>query len=116
MSDETKKELKKNEDINETIEELKKRLAEEEKALKAKYAAKMEILKKRKQRFKNLEAKKLRAQENHAKYLLAGYVLAEAKKSKNIDMLINCLATLKTDRDKMDMQVLIDTLEKQFIS
>lgn len=96
--------------MGDSLIELKKKLAAEEKALKAKYAEKLEAAKKRERRAATLEAKKLRAQESHAKYLLAGFVLAEAKKSKNIDMLKKCLVTLTTDRDKRDMQALIDSL------
>lgn len=96
--------------MGDSLIELKKKLAEEEKALKAKYAEKLEAAKKRERRAATLEAKKLRAQENHAKYLLSGFILAEAKKSKNVDILKKCLATLTTDRDKRDMIALIDSL------
>lgn len=95
-----------------TLLELKQKLAEEEKALKAKYAEKLKAAKKRERRAETLEAKKLRAQENHAKYLLAGYVLAEAKKSKNVDLLKKCLGTLTKERDKIAMQALLDSLVK----
>lgn len=93
-----------------SLVELRKKLAEEEKALKAKYAEKLEAAKKRERRAKTLEAKKLRAQEDHAKYILAGYVLADIKKTKNVDLLKKCLATITTDRGKIAMKALIDSL------
>lgn len=96
--------------MGDSLVELKKKLAEEEKALKAKYAEKLEAAKKRERRAATLEAKKLRKQEDHAKYLLAGFVLAEAKKSKNVDMLRKCLATLTREHDKDAMKALIDSL------
>ena len=96
--------------MGDSLVELKKKLAEEEKALKAKYAEKLEAAKKRERRAATLEAKKLRKQEDHAKYLLAGFVLAEAKKSKNVDMLRKCLATLTREHDKEAVQALIDSL------
>lgn len=96
--------------MGDSLIELKKKLAEEEKALKAKYAEKLEAAKKRERRAATLEAKKLRKQEDHAKYLLAGFVLAEAKKSKNVDMLKKCLGTLTREHDKEAMQALIDSL------
>lgn len=96
--------------MGDSLIELKKKLAEEEKALKARYAEKIEAAKKRQRRVESLEAKKLRTQENHAKFLLAGFVLADIKKSKNTDTLRKCLATLTKDKDKEAMQALIDSL------
>lgn len=96
--------------MGDSLVELRKKLAEEEKALKAKYAEKLEAAKKRERRAKTLEAKKLRAQEDHAKYILAGYVLADIKKTKNVDLLKKCLATITTDRGKIAMKALIDSL------
>lgn len=98
--------------MGDSLVELKKKLAEEEKALKAKYAEKMAVLKKREQRAATLESKRLRAQENHAKYIFAGYLIAEAKKSKNVDMLKKCLASLTAERDKIAVQTLIDSIGK----
>jgi vacuolar-type H+-ATPase subunit I/STV1 len=94
----------------ETLEQIKKRLAEEEKALREKYASKLAAARKREARERAIEAKKLRATENHGKFILAGFVLAEAKKTKNLDLLNRCLSAAKTDRDKAAIKALIDSL------
>lgn len=93
-----------NEELDKAMEELKKRLAEEEKALKAKYAEKMEILKKRKQRVENLEAQKKRKQENHLKFLIGGYILAQIKNTKKTEILTKILeeTTRKTDKELIE--------------
>jgi len=93
-----------NEELDKAMEELKKRLAEEEKALKAKYAEKMEILKKRKQRVENLEAQKKRKQENHLKILIGGYILAQIKNTKKTEILTKILeeTTRKTDKELIE--------------
>lgn len=98
--------------MGDSLVELKKKLAEEEKALKAKYAEKLAAAKKRERRAESIEAKKVRAIENHGKYLLAGFVLADMKKSKNVDTLKKCLATLTKERDKIAVQTLIDSMAK----
>lgn len=92
------------------VTEVREKLAREQKALKEKYAERLAVAKKRDQRVINLEAKKLRAKENHAKYLLAGFLIAEMKESKNISILKKCLATLTKERDIEDMKALIETV------
>ena len=93
-----------NEELDKAMEELKKRLAEEEKALKAKYAAKLEILKKRKQQVENIEAQKKRKQENHLKFLIGGYILAQIKNTKKTEILTKILeeTTRKTDKELIE--------------
>lgn len=95
----------------ETLVDLRKKLAEEEKELKKKYELKIKQVKEKERLAAAREAKKLRAQENHAKYLLAGYVIAEAKRTKTHELLNKCLASLFTDRDKADMNALIQSLK-----
>jgi septum formation inhibitor MinC len=93
-----------NEELDKAMEELKKKLAEEEKSLKAKYAAKMEIIKKRKQRVENIEAQKKRKQENHLKFLIGGYILAQIKNTKKTEILTKILeeTTRKTDKELIE--------------
>jgi len=90
-----------------SLDELKKILADEEKALRDKYAKKLAAAKKRERTAKTREAKKFRAVENHGKYLLAGFVLAEAKRKADDTLLKRCLATLTKDREREALKHLI---------
>jgi lipopolysaccharide biosynthesis glycosyltransferase len=95
-----------------TLLELKQKLAEEEKALKAKYAEKLAAAKKREQRAETLEAKKRRKLEDHGKYMLAGIVLADMKKKKDASLLTGFLKTLTRKNDIDAIQALIDLVLK----
>lgn len=95
-----------------TLLELKQKLAEEEKALKAKYAEKLKAAKKREQRAETLEAKKRRKLEDHGKYMLAGIVLADMKKKKDAALLTGFLKTLTRKNDIDAIQALIDLVLK----
>jgi citrate lyase beta subunit len=96
----------------ETLADLRKRLAEEEKALKAKYLEKFEQAKKREGRVNALEAKRLRKQENHIKTLLGGFMLAQMKKSKKVDALETLLKETTREQDIKSLKALIDSLGK----
>lgn len=89
------------------LEEIKRRIEEERKALKEKHAALLAAAHKREQKAKGREAKKQRAIENHGKYVFAGYVLAELKKKCDAAPLRACLATLTNDKEKEALKHLI---------
>jgi hypothetical protein len=95
-----------------TLLELKQKLAEEEKALKEKYAEKLAAAKKREQRAETLEAKKRRKLEDHGKYMLAGIVLADMKHKKDASLLTGFLKTLTRKNDIDAIQSLIDLVLK----
>lgn len=95
----------------ETLLDLKKKLAAEEKALKEKYAEKLAAARKRERRVETLEAQKRRKVENHGKMMLAGMVLADMKKTKKVDMLENFLTTLTKQNDRDAIQLLIDQVK-----
>lgn len=94
----------------ETLADLRKRLAEEEKALKAKYSEKFEQAKKREGRVNALEAKRTRKQIDHAKMILAGYLIADMKKLKKVDTLETLLKTLTRENDKLAVKALIESI------
>lgn len=94
----------------ETLEALRKRLADEEKALRARFAEKLAAARKREARAAAAAAKKRRAVENHGKYILAGFVLSQAKAAGSMAVLAECLKATKTDRDRAAVQALIDSV------
>ena len=94
----------------ESLLELKKKLAAEEKALKDRYADKIAAAKKRERRIETLEAKKRRKLEDHGKYMLAGIVLADMKKKKDASLLTGFLKTLTRQNDIDAIQALIDSI------
>lgn len=94
-----------------SLKELKAELAAEEKKVKERYAEKMKKAKELERVEALRQAKRKRALENHGKYLLAGWIVAEAKRTKNIELLKNCLASLKDERDVLAVKALIDSLK-----
>lgn len=93
-----------------TLDELKMKMEAEQKAIKDKYAEKLAAAHKREQKAKAREMKKIRAIENHGKYVLAGYMLAEFKKKGSLSTLKACLASLTNEREKEAIQYLISSL------
>jgi hypothetical protein len=94
-----------------SLKELKAELAAEEKKVKERFAEKMKKAKELERAEALRQAKRKRALENHGKYLLAGWIVAEAKRTKNIELLKNCLASLKDERDVLAVKALIDSLK-----
>lgn len=94
-----------------SLKELKAELAAEEKKVKERFAEKMKKAKELERVEALRQAKRKRALENHGKYLLAGWIVAEAKRTKNIELLKNCLASLKDERDVLAVKALIDSLK-----
>lgn len=94
-----------------SLKELKAELAAEEKKVKERYAEKMKKAKELERAEALREAKRKRTLENRGKFLLAGWIVAEAKRTKNIEQLKNCLASLKNERDILAVKALIDSLK-----
>jgi len=94
-----------------SLKELKAELAAEEKKVKERFAEKMKKAMELERAEALRQAKRKRALENHGKYLLAGWIVAEAKRTKNIELLKNCLASLKDERDVLAVKALIDSLK-----
>lgn len=94
-----------------SLKELKAELAAEEKKVKERFAEKMKKAKELERVEALRQAKRKRTLENHGKYLLAGWIVAEAKRTKNTELLKNCLASLKDERDVLAVKALIDSLK-----
>lgn len=90
-----------------TLDDLKAKYAQEEKDLKAKYALKLKqakALEAKKERRLAVEARKL---ETHTKILIGGYMLAEWRKNKKVDVLKRLLLDTKREQDKTALNALI---------
>ncbi len=94
-----------------TSQELIDELKAEEQRLRDAYAEKVKKAKEREKEQAVRLAKKKRPLENRGKFLLAGWILAEAKKSKKVDMLHKCMDSMKESRDKEAIQALIDLVK-----
>lgn len=98
-----------------TKEEIKEALDKEIQDLKKKYNKKLDQIKAKERRAATVEAEKRRKRENHAKYLLAGFILAEMNKN-NADckrIAEKCLSSLKEERDIADFKLLLEKPEPQ---
>ena len=95
-----------------TVSELEKIYANRLDSLKAEKAEKLKQAKALEARKAAQGRAKLRKQEAHIKILIGGYILAEAKKTKNVDTLNKLLATPLRDSDKELIKNLIAMLVK----
>ena len=95
-----------------TLEQLEKEYQAKLLELKKERQEKIKQAKARLVRSETLKRHALRKQEAHLKILIGGFVLAESKKSKNVDVLNRLASSKLNDKDKKLVKDMIEVYSK----
>jgi hypothetical protein len=93
-----------------TLDEVKQYYEERQETLRREKAEALKITKARIVKAAAAQKLRLRKQDAHIKIIIGGYMLAEIKEDKNIELLEKIEATLQSEKDKELFKDLASTL------